>query len=77
MDDKKIVSIGFDDVTGLYNITAGEGVSVAEIAFAIAALAKCLVRDNILESTETFLKLIEKYVTDPQFDEVQEDDDNA
>lgn len=64
-----------EDGEGKYNFTCGAGMSVAEVEFCIAMLAKVLVRDKYLKSTSEFLKGIKKYVNHPGMTEVEETND--
>ena len=71
---KKIVDVAFNPEDGKYYVTAGEGSNVNECAFACAVLAKIFVKNGFIKESKDFEELIHKYLTDPQYDEV---DDNA
>lgn len=67
-DVKTILTITTED--DKYTFSADEGVSVAELAFVISALIRVLVRDGHIKSNEEFLDLVNRYLTDPQYEEV-------
>lgn len=69
MANKNILSVDFDESTGMYSVSASEGSSVAELAFAVAVVAKCLVRDGVIPGADIFTGLINKYIEDPQYEE--------
>lgn len=71
---KKIVDVAFNPEDGKYYVTAGEGSNVNECAFACAILVKIFVKNGFIKEAKDFEDLIHKYLTDPQYDEV---DDNA
>ena len=71
---KKIVDVAFNPEDGKYYVTAGEGSNVNECAFACAILAKIFVKNGFIKEVKDFEDLIHKYLTDPQYDEV---DDNS
>lgn len=65
-----IVAIAFNETKGTYEMNIPQGSNVPEVAFGIAALCKCLVRDKVIEKPNDFINLIKKYVHDPQYGEV-------
>lgn len=69
---KKIVDVAFNPEDGKYYVTAGEGSNVNECAFACAVLAKIFVKNDFIKDAREFEELIHKYLTDPQYDEVDE-----
>ena len=79
MDDEQkdtkhlIVAIAFNETQGTYEMNIPQGSNVPEVAFGIAALCKCLVRDKVIEKPNDFINLIKKYVHDPQYGEVTDD----
>lgn len=72
-NEKMILAISFNVETNQYNIGGCQGTSVNEMAFGIMALAKTLVRDGHLTSTDEFIDKIKKYCDDPQYEEVKND----
>ena len=71
--DKNIISISVNPENGEYKINIAEGSNVAETMFAISAMIRCFVRDGVIENAETATKLLIKYLTDSQYDEVKND----
>lgn len=71
--DKNIISISVNPENGEYKINIAEGSNVAETMFAVSAMIKCFVRDGIIENAEIATKLLIKYLTDSQYDEVKND----
>ena len=69
MENKNILSVDFNETTGVYSVSASQGSSVAELAFAVAVVAKCMVRDEVIPDADIFVELIRKYIEDPQYEE--------
>lgn len=74
---KKIVDVAFNPEDGKYYVTAGEGSNVNECAFACAILAKIFVKNGFIKEAKDFEDLIHKYLTDPQYDEVDDTSSEA
>ena len=68
-----IISISVNPENSEYKINIAEGSNVAETMFAVSAMIKCFVRDGIIENAEIATKLLIKYLTDSQYDEVKND----
>lgn len=68
-EEKEILSIS-DNSDGQYCVRVNEGTSVEEIAFAITVVIKCFNRDGVIKK-EDMLTLINKYLEDVQYEEVQ------
>ena len=78
MVDKNILSISVNSETGEYSISIAEGSNVPETMFAISAMIRCFVRDGIIENAEVATDMLNKYLTDSQYDEVKEvENDNV
>ena len=75
MSIKNILSISVNDETGDYGIAVAEGSNVAETMFAISAMIRCFVRDKVIENSKIATDMLQKYLTDPQYEEVKENDD--
>lgn len=71
---KTILSISTDDETGNYSISVAEGSNVAETMFAVSAMIRCFVRDGIIDDAKIATDMLQKYLTDSQYDEVNEND---
>jgi hypothetical protein len=68
---KIILAVAFDDEKDVYSVDIPAGSSVAETAFGMAIVIKCLIRDGIVKNPEEVTELIHKYLTDPQYEEVK------
>lgn len=55
-----------------YNIELAQGSTVPETAFCMMTVIKSLVKAEYC-TTEEFVDLLNKYLSDPQYDEVEED----
>lgn len=67
---QELLSVTFND--GKYEVKIPKGSNVAETAFCIAVIVKCLVRDKLIGSNKEMIGAITRYLDDPQFEEVQE-----
>lgn len=56
-----------------YNVSMPAGSNASETAFVIAVVIKCLNKDGVIK-TQEMLDAITKYCTDPQYEEVKEDE---
>ena len=74
---KNILVISLNNDETSYNVQIPEGLSVNEVAFGISVVIKCFVRDEIIEKPEQILSLINKYLSDPQFEEVKGDNNES
>ena len=72
---KTILKVDFNDEDGRYYIAAGNGSSTSECAFACAVVARVFEKQGFISDTQEFEDMIHKYLTDPQYDEVQDTDD--
>lgn len=70
-NEKLIFAVGFDETTGQYKVNIPAGMSVNEVVFAFTVVIKCLVRDGVVENNQYILDTLNRYLTDPQFEEVQ------
>lgn len=71
-----ILAIAYDSDKNQYSFDIPSGMSLQEVAFSIAALTKCLTRDQVIETEQLFIDLVNKYLTDPQYNEVIDELDN-
>lgn len=72
-DDKKLVLEITEDDKGMIYFKSDAGMSVNEVAFCIAAMARALTRDEFIKKPNDFVKLIRKYIVDPLCEEIKED----
>ena len=69
---KLILEITFNEESGNYDMKVGKAMSVNEVMFGVAALIKCLVRDGVVEDKNIPVEMLNKYLNDPQYDELKE-----
>ena len=69
-DKQLILAIAYSADKNQYSFDIPQGMSLQEVAFAVAALTKCLKRDNVIETEQIFIDLVNKYLNDPQYNEV-------
>lgn len=73
MDDiMTLIHVEFNNTKNNYSVQLGKGSNVAETAFAITVIIKCLLKDGYIKDSKEVTDLIDKYLTDPQYDEVKE-----
>lgn len=72
-NEKKILmAVAFDETNNTYSVDLGAGSSVPETAFAMSIVIKCLLKDEIIKDAKEVTDLVNKYLTDPQYNEVKE-----
>lgn len=67
-----VLTVVFDSETGLYNVSIPQGSNIAETAFAISVVIRCLLRDGLITNIPEFMAQIVKYTSDPQWSEKDE-----
>lgn len=73
-NDKVILmAVAFSESKNSYIVDLAKGSNVAETAFAMSVVIKCLMKDGIIKSHKDVTDLIDKYLNDPQYEEVKED----
>ena len=70
-EKKIILAVAFDESNNNYIVDIPAGSSVAESAFGMAIVIKCLIKDGVIEKSTDVTDLIEKYLNDPQYQEVE------
>lgn len=77
-DENKILlmAVAFDQTNNTYSVDLAKGSNVAETAFSMAVVIKCLIRDGIIKDATDVTDLINKYLEDPQYNEVKKDEQN-
>lgn len=77
-DENKILlmAVAFDQTNNTYSVDLAKGSNVAETAFSMAVVIKCLIRDGIIKDAKDVTDLINKYLEDPQYNEVKKDEQN-
>lgn len=72
-NEKKILmAVAFNESNNTYSVDLGAGSSVPETAFSMSIVIKCLIKDGIIKDAREVTDLINKYLTDPQYNEVKE-----
>ena len=77
-DENKILlmAVAFDQTNNTYSVDLAKGSNVAETAFSMAVVIKCLIRDGIIKEAKDVTDLVNKYLEDPQYNEVKKDEQN-
>ena len=77
-DENKILlmAVAFEQTKNTYSVDLAKGSNVAETAFSMAVVIKCLIRDGIIKEAKDVTDLINKYLEDPQYNEVKKDEQN-
>lgn len=70
-EKKIILAVAFDEEDNTYTVDIPAGSSVAESAFGMAIVIKCLLKDGVIDAASDVTDLITKYVYDPQYSEVE------
>lgn len=74
-DNVILMAVAFSESKNSYIVNLARGSNVAETAFAMSVVIKCLMKDGIIKSPTEVTDLINKYLNDPQYEEVKEDAD--
>lgn len=76
-DENKVLlmAVAFDQTNNTYSVDLAKGSNVAETAFSMAVVIKCLIRDGIIKEAKDVTDLINKYLDDPQYNEVKKDEE--
>lgn len=81
MDDSEntnvseVLAVRFNHDKNVYTVSTSQGSSVNEMAFAVMVVIKTLMRDGYIKDSKEFIDLINKYLGDPQYEEVKNDDE--
>lgn len=73
-EKKVLLAVAFDAVKNTYFVDIAKGSNVAETAFSISVIIKCLIKDGVIKNSNEITDLIDKYLTDPQYEELKEED---
>ena len=71
-DNVILMAVAFSESKNSYIVNLARGSNVAETAFAMSVVIKCLMKDGIIKSPADVTDLIDKYLNDPQYEEVKE-----
>ena len=72
-----LLAVKYDQDNDIYNVQIPKGSNVAETAFCMTVVVKCLLRDKVIDKPEVVTDLINKYCTDPQYNEVKNDGESS
>lgn len=70
---KELLNVSFDEENNTYHVFIPSGSSVSETAFCVHVLIKCLIKDGVIEKSEEFINLVNKYLGDIQYEELKND----
>ena len=73
-DSVILMAVAFNESKNTYIVDLAKGSNVAETAFAMTVVIKCLLKDGVIKSASDVTDLINKHMNDPQYDEVKEND---
>ena len=73
-ETKTVICITCNDKS--YTVKADQGVSVPEMAFATMVLIRTLINGKYIDSKDDFIKMVNKYFDDPQYEEVEDGTDS-
>lgn len=67
-----MLTISLDIDKNIYQVDVPKGSTVNEIAFNMAVVIRCLLKDKVIKDVTEMTDLVIKYCTDGQYDEVKE-----
>lgn len=67
-----MLTVSLDIDKNIYQVDVPKGSTVNEIAFNMAVVIRCLLKDNVIKDVTEMTDLVIKYCTDEQYDEVKE-----
>ena len=71
MDNKRLIlAVAVNEEDNTYTVDIPAGSNAAETAFAISVIIKCFIKDGVIENHKIMTDMINKYLTDSQYDEV-------
>lgn len=75
-DDKVILmAVAFSESRNTYIVDLAKGSNVAETAFSMSVVIKCLLKDGIIKNASEVTDLITKYLSDPQYEELEDNNE--
>lgn len=74
MEDNKItlLEVSYNEENDMYTVKIPKGSNVNETAFCMTVVIKCMLRDKVINDVKDVTNLIEKYCNDPQYDELED-----
>ena len=78
MENKDLIlAIAFDHERDKYIVDIPAGKNIAEVAFSMMVVIRCLINDGIIKKPEDLLDLVYKYLNDPQYEEIKEEESDG
>ena len=62
--------LSIHEENGTYYVQTSKDSNVPEIAFEVAVMIRCLLKDGFIKDVDEFVDFVKKYATDPQYGEV-------
>jgi hypothetical protein len=67
-----MLTVSLDIDKNIYQVDVPKGSTINEIAFNMAVVIRCLLKDKVIKDVTEMTNLVIKYCTDGQYDEVKE-----
>ncbi len=67
-----MLAVALDPDKNVYSVDIPKGSSINEVAFNIAVVIRCMLKDDVIKDAKEMTDLIIKYSTDGQYEEVKE-----
>lgn len=68
---KTVLKVTTDLNGTTYDVSADEGSSVNEMAFAVMVVMRALIKTGNIKDAKEFMDLVNKYLTDVQYEEIR------
>lgn len=67
-----MLAVALDTDKNVYSVDIPKGSTINEVAFNMAVVIRCMVKDGVIKDAKEMTDLIIKYSTDSQYEEVKE-----
>lgn len=67
-----MLAVALDTDKNVYSVDIPQGSTINEVAFNMAVVIRCMVKDGVVKDAKEMTDLIIKYSTDSQYEEVKE-----
>lgn len=67
-----MLAVALDTDKNVYSVDIPKGSTINEVAFNMAVVIRCMVKDGVVKDAKEMTDLIIKYSTDSQYEEVKE-----
>lgn len=67
-----MLAVALDTDKNVYSVDIPKGSTINEVAFNMAIVIRCMVKDGVVKDAKEMTDLIIKYSTDSQYEEVKE-----